>query len=65
MKNQPDPDAIHATRDPRHPEDRDAFPALQLYAAGSQSPPPRHDHILRAALLADRRIFTVPGIRQD
>ncbi|HYQ70876.1 MAG TPA: hypothetical protein VET88_02990 [Gammaproteobacteria bacterium] len=52
MKTQPELEAMSIYHDPSHPDSQAALPALQLYDAGQFAPEQRHDHILRAALLA-------------
>ena len=59
MKTQPEMDANHTIQEPGYPEDRAAFPALQLYTGDSVIPEQRHAHILRAALLYEARLFTM------
>ena len=52
MKTQLELEALSILHDPCHPDSPAALPALQLYDAGHFVPEQRHDHILRAALLA-------------
>jgi len=53
MKTQPEFAAIPMSDNPRHTEGLDVYPALQVYAAGSVATDRPHEHILRAALLAN------------
>lgn len=63
MKTQPELDALTGYPDPRHADGRDVYPALQTYQADSVAADSRHDHILRAALLATGHAF--PGPRMQ
>ncbi len=53
MKTQPELEAVPMSHDSRHTDSREAFPALQLQETGNTVADKRHDHILRAALLAN------------
>ena len=60
MKTQHELETTSILHDPCYPDSRSAIPALQAYTTDSALPAQRHDHILRAALLADDRGFAVP-----
>jgi len=53
MKTQPEFAAIPMSPDPCHADGLETYPALQVYAAGSVATDRHHEHILRAALLAN------------
>jgi len=61
MKMQPEFEAIARYHDPCAADNREVFPALQTYQADSTAVEGRHDHILRAALLASGRAFPGPS----
>jgi hypothetical protein len=52
MKTQPEPEVILMTHASCCTDSREALPALQLYEVDNTVADKRHDHILRAALLA-------------
>jgi len=60
MKTQPEFETALTSHDPRHADRLDAYPALQVYAAGCVAADTRHDHILRAALLANAGAIPEP-----
>ena len=53
MKMQPEFKAIPMSQDPCHADRLETWPELQIYAADCATAIRRHDHILRAALLAN------------
>ena len=53
MKTQPELQAIPMSHDPCYADNLETFPALQAYAPDQAPADRRHDHILRAALLAN------------
>jgi len=53
MKTQPEFAATPMSDNPGHAEGLEVYPALQVYAAGSVPTDRQHEHILRAALLAN------------
>ena len=62
MKTQLQFEAPSMSLGPSHADRPDAYPALQLVQAGGNAATTdnRHDHILRATLLAQAGIFTAP-----
>jgi len=60
MKMQPEFEAIPMSHEPSHTDRLEAYPALQVYAAGSVAADKRHEHILRAALLANGSATEAP-----
>ena len=63
MKMQPELEVIARYHDPCHADNREAYPALQTVQVDCAAAESRHDHILRAALLASGRVF--PGPRRQ
>jgi len=57
MKMQPEIEASTRYREPGHADSREVYPALQTYQVEHASANSRHDHILRAALLATGQVF--------
>jgi len=53
MKTQPELQSIPMPDSPCYADNREAFPALQTYASSEASAAGCHDHVLRAALLAN------------
>jgi len=53
MKTHPELQAIPMSHDPCYADNQEAFAALQVYASGEAAADRHHDHILRAALLAN------------
>jgi hypothetical protein len=53
MKTQPELQAIQVSHDSCNADNREVLPALQTYEFGQSGAGRRHDHILRAALLAN------------
>ncbi len=60
MKMQPELEAIARYHDPCHADGQEVYPALQTYQTDMTAADSRHDHILRAALLATGHAFPGP-----
>ena len=53
MKTHPELQAIQMSHGPCDADYQEAIPTLQVYASGEAAASRRHDHLLRAALLAN------------
>ena len=62
MKTQPELQAIPISHDPCNTDNQEVSPALQSYAFGQAAADRRHDHILRAALLANGCTIRDPAV---
>jgi len=60
MKMQPELETIARYHEPCHADSLDVYPALQTYQADITAADSRHDHVLRAALLATHGAFPGP-----